>query len=60
MTYDICHSQLWCSREKISLSEYTKKVMPFVSHMHISDAHGISGEGVQIHEGEIDLKLYLK
>ncbi len=60
MTYDICHSQLWCSREKISLNEYTKKVMPLVSHMHISDAHGISGEGVQIHEGEIDFESIFK
>ena len=27
---------------------------PFVSHLHISDATGVGGEGVQIHDGEID------
>ena len=34
--------------------EYARQVKPFVSHLHISDATGIGGEGVQIHEGEVD------
>lgn len=60
MTYDICHAKLWCSFKNTSLSEYTKKVMPYVSHMHISDATGISGEGIQIFDGEIDFIKTLK
>ena len=34
--------------------------MPYVSHMHISDATGISGEGIQIFDGEIDFIKTLK
>ena len=54
MTYDICHAQLWCNIAETTLVDYTKQVMPYVSHMHISDALGLNGEGIQIHEGEID------
>lgn len=56
MTYDICHAKLQCNLEKISLTEYTKQVMPYVAHMHISDAVGLNGEGVQIYGGEIDFQ----
>lgn len=54
ITYDICHAQLWCKLNGISLLDYTKKIMPYVSHMHISDATGINGEGIQMFEGEIN------
>tara|TARA_R110001583_G_scaffold96366_1_gene240553 strand:+ start:1178 stop:3085 length:1908 start_codon:yes stop_codon:yes gene_type:complete len=56
MTYDICHAKLQCNLEKITLTEYTKQVMPYVAHMHISDATGLNGEGIQMFEGEIDFK----
>mgnify|MGYP001189924779 FL=1 len=56
MTYDICHAQLQCNLENITLAEYTKNVMPYVAHMHISDATGLNGEGIQMFEGEIDFK----
>jgi len=28
--------------------------MPYVAHVHISDAVGLNGEGVQINEGDVD------
>lgn len=56
MTYDICHAQLQCNLENITLAEYTKNVIPYVAHMHISDAIGLNGEGIQMFEGEIDFK----
>ena len=28
--------------------------MPIVDHVHISDANGINGEGLQIGEGDLD------
>ena len=63
ITYDICHAQLWCSfvtscktRKGTSLLDYTKEIMPYVSHMHISDARGLNGEGIQMFEGEIDFE----
>lgn len=54
MTFDICHAQLYCKYAGISLVDYAKIVLPYVRHVHISDAHGIDGEGVQIGEGELD------
>jgi len=56
MAYDICHASLYCHKFNVSLIEYTKAVMPYVSHIHISDARGNSGEGIQIGKGEIDFK----
>jgi sialic acid synthase SpsE/endonuclease IV len=54
MTFDICHAQLYCKFAGIELADYAKIVLPYVRHVHISDAHGIDGEGVQIGEGELD------
>lgn len=54
MTFDICHAQLYCKYAGIDLVDYAKIVMPYVRHVHISDAHGIDGEGVQIGQGELD------
>jgi len=60
MTYDICHASLYCHEFEIDLAEYTKEIMPIVKHIHISDAYGNSGEGVQIGEGHIDFDKVLK
>ena len=54
MTYDVCHAALHCNHSNINLDDYTKSVLPYVSHFHLSDASGIDGEGVQIGEGEIN------
>ena len=54
MTYDICHAFLYCKLHNKDLVEYTKMVMPIVDHVHISDANGINGEGLQIGEGDLD------
>jgi N-acetylneuraminate synthase len=54
MTFDICHAQLYCKYAGTTLVDYAKIVLPYVRHVHISDAHGIDGEGVQIGEGELD------
>lgn len=60
MTYDICHAALHCNHANISLNEYTRKVMPLVSHFHLSDAVGIDGEGVQVNEGCVDFDSFFK
>jgi N-acetylneuraminate synthase len=39
-----------------SLEDYTKNIMPYVAHLHISDAVGLNGEGVQIFEGDVDFE----
>lgn len=51
---DVSHSKLACSYYKWPLKEFLKKVAPFVDHLHIADAKGTDGEGLQIDEGEID------
>jgi N-acetylneuraminate synthase len=39
-----------------SFSEFLKKILPFTAHLHLADAQGVDGEGLQIKEGEIDWK----
>lgn len=56
MTYDICHAKLYCNCCNKNIVNYTKKIKPYISHVHISDTRGINGEGVQIHEGDTNFK----
>ena len=51
---DISHSKLACNQHHWSFSEFLNKVGPYISHMHIADALGVDGEGLQIGEGDID------
>jgi len=54
LVYDVCHAFLYCSQYKINLIDYTRTVLPYIRHVHISDARGISGEGVQVGKGQLD------
>lgn len=56
--YDISHSKLYCNSVKKDLFEELKIIRKYISHVHISDARGIDGEGIQIDEGEIDFKKF--
>lgn len=60
MTFDLCHAGLYCNHSGISLTDYTKDIKHLISHMHISDAAGIDGEGVQIGDGNVDFDNVLK
>jgi sialic acid synthase SpsE/sugar phosphate isomerase/epimerase len=51
---DVSHSKLACTYLKHSFTEFMREIMPFVAHMHLADASGVDGEGLQIDEGEID------
>ena len=53
MTFDTCRAQIYCKSCDKDLAEYARCVKPFVSHVHVSDATGVGGEGIQIHNGEI-------
>ena len=50
---DISHSQLACNHRKSSFKKFVEKVSPFIAHLHIADASGVGGEGLQIEEGDI-------
>ena len=52
--YDTSHTMMACNYYSWDLSEFTHKVAPFIAHMHIVDAKGVDGEGVQIGEGDLD------
>ena len=54
ITYDVCHALLYCNNHGKDIVDYTKKIMPFAKHVHISDAQGINGEGLQIGNGDMD------
>jgi sialic acid synthase SpsE/sugar phosphate isomerase/epimerase len=50
---DISHSQLACNYHKLSLKKFIDRVGKYTVHLHIADASGIDGEGLQIEEGDI-------
>lgn len=54
---DISHSKLVCNYEHRSFKEFLEKVAPYTAHIHMVDAIGIDGEGLQIHEGDIDFEM---
>jgi len=54
MTLDLSHAQLYCNVYNRRLDEYVKLCLPHTRHMHIADASGIDGEGLQIGEGVIE------
>lgn len=52
--YDISHSMMACNYYKWKLSDFTRQVGPYVAHLHVVDALGVDGEGVQIGKGNVD------
>ncbi|MDB9957989.1 N-acetylneuraminate synthase family protein [Oceanospirillaceae bacterium] len=51
---DVSHSALECNHSQLSLSVFLEKVLPYTAHLHLADASGLDGEGLQIHEGGVD------
>lgn len=51
---DVSHSKLACNHYKWSFKEFVEMVGPYASHLHLADAEGVDGEGLQIGEGNID------
>ena len=51
---DVSHSKLACNHHKWSFDEFVETVGPVTAHLHIADASGLDGEGLQVGEGEID------
>jgi N-acetylneuraminate synthase len=51
---DVSHSKLACNHRKESFSEFLRKVLPYTAHLHVADAKGVDGEGLQIGDGETD------
>jgi len=54
---DISHSQLACNQYHWSMKEFVEKVAPYTAHLHIVDAVGVDGEGLQIGQGMVDFAM---
>ncbi|MBI2058301.1 MAG: N-acetylneuraminate synthase family protein [Nitrospirae bacterium] len=50
---DTSHAQLYCKHVGKDIVSFVRAVRPYIRHLHVADAHGVHGEGVQIGEGEI-------
>lgn len=53
---DISHSMMSCNHYGWDFYEFIKVVAPYNVHMHIVDAKGDDGEGVQIGEGDVNFE----
>ncbi|MFT6435894.1 MAG: N-acetylneuraminate synthase [Candidatus Azotimanducaceae bacterium] len=54
MCFDISHSRLTCNHFGLDFYEFASKVAPYSAHLHLGDALGVNGEGLQVGEGDID------
>jgi N-acetylneuraminate synthase len=54
---DVSHSQLACTHFSTSFKEFLEQVGPYSAHLHLVDAEGIDGEGLQIGEGAVDFGM---
>lgn len=60
MTLDLSHAQLYCTYADVKLEDYVRRCLPLVRHLHVADASGIDGEGLQIGEGVIEWDAVLE
>lgn len=56
MCFDVSHTMLTCNHFKQDFYEFATKIAPYTAHIHMGDAKGINGEGLQIGDGDIDFK----
>lgn len=54
MCFDVSHTMLTCNHFNQDFYEFAEKIAPFTAHIHMGDAKGVNGEGLQVGEGEID------
>lgn len=54
---DISHSQLACNHFSDSFKDFLELVAPHSAHLHVVDAEGVDGEGLQIGEGMVDFAM---
>lgn len=57
---DVSHSVMACNYYKWDFRVFLTKVLPYTVHLHISDAKGEDGEGVQIGHGDVDFPMLAK
>ena len=60
LCFDVSHSKLSANYLGMSFAEATDLLAPHSEHLHLVDATGVDGEGVQVGDGEIDWALLAK
>ena len=57
---DVSHSKLACNHRNESFWDFVTQVLPYSAHLHLADAAGVDGEGLQIGEGDIDWRMFFQ
>jgi len=53
---DVSHIALTCNHFGIDFYDFSTRIAPISAHLHLGDARGVNGEGLQVGEGELDFK----
>lgn len=56
MCFDVSHSHLMSYHFNVDFYEFAEKIAPITAHLHIGDASGANGEGIQLGDGDIDFE----
>ncbi|WP_323754042.1 N-acetylneuraminate synthase family protein [Marinobacter sp.] len=51
---DVSHSKLSCNYFGWDFQKFIERVAPLTDHIHVADAKGVDGEGLQVGEGCLD------
>jgi len=57
---DVSHSMMACNHYGWDLLNFVEKIAPYNVHMHIVDAKGSDGEGIEIGQGDVDFYALFK
>tara|TARA_B100000614_G_scaffold254347_1_gene269593 strand:+ start:136 stop:2022 length:1887 start_codon:yes stop_codon:yes gene_type:complete len=60
MCFDISHSMLTCNHFGLDFYDFAEEISPVTAYLHMGDAKGVNGEGLQIGEGDIDFNRLSK
>ncbi|HEU0050482.1 MAG TPA: N-acetylneuraminate synthase family protein [Patescibacteria group bacterium] len=59
VVFDLSHAALYCNYYRQDLEKFTETILPVTRYLHISDAAGYNGEGLQIGDGSVDFARIL-
>ncbi|MBF9040316.1 TIM barrel protein [Rhodobacterales bacterium LSUCC0387] len=54
MCFDVSHSALTSNHLGCDIYEFSEQIAPLTAHLHLGDAKGLNGEGLQIGDGDLD------
>ena len=60
LCFDTSHTYLACNHLDVSFIHAVKKLLPLTAHFHIVDANGTTDEGLQLGDGSIDFRDFMR